>query len=85
VAPEDGTRPPRVGRGEEYLCAVGPKAGLLASGPSAYVFDQTGVLQDWTADAGDDPRFREKWAFDRPVQDLSREAASRRMAGRSAR
>jgi hypothetical protein len=63
--------------GEEYLCAVGPKAGLLPSGPSAYVFDGKGRLVGWTADAGDDPTFRNKWGFDRPVRELNLDAARR--------
>lgn len=33
----------------------------LPSGPPAYVFDETGVLVDWTADRGDTPSFVRKW------------------------
>jgi hypothetical protein len=60
---------------KEYLCVLGSKAGLLASGPSAYVFDGSGSLVGWTADAGDDPTFRNKWKFDRPAREMSPDAA----------
>lgn len=33
----------------------------LSSGPSAYVFDETGRLVDWTSDMGDDPVFANPW------------------------
>ena len=66
--------------GQEYLCALGPKAGLLSSGPSAYVFDASGLLKDWTTDAGDDPHFRDKWAFNKPLRELTPADAARRAA-----
>jgi hypothetical protein len=47
--------------GTGYLLATGPGGGLLASGPSSYVFDRSGRLVDWSSDIGDDPRFRDKW------------------------
>lgn len=39
--------------GITYTVLLGQDARLLASGPSAYVFDGTGQLVDWTADMGD--------------------------------
>ncbi|MFA5260652.1 MAG: hypothetical protein WC450_05425, partial [Candidatus Omnitrophota bacterium] len=33
----------------------------LPSGPAAYVFNDTGILVDWTADSEDDPAFYEQW------------------------
>ena len=33
----------------------------LPSGPPAYIFDETGLLVDWTADRGDAPTFVNKW------------------------
>jgi hypothetical protein len=47
--------------GEEYLMTNGLSRGVLASGPSAYVFDRTGQMVDWSYDIGDDPAFDEKW------------------------
>lgn len=49
-------------QGEEYLIAYGPTSGLLlASGPSAYVFDRDGRLVDRSSDIGDDSAFRQRW------------------------
>ena len=50
-------------RNGEYLIAYGPANSLLglSSGPSAYAFDRSGRLVDWSADIGDDPRFDERW------------------------
>lgn len=39
--------------GVTYTVILGPPARYLASGPSAYLFDPTGNLVDWTADMGD--------------------------------
>jgi len=47
--------------GAEYLITTGPAGGVVPSGPSAYVFDRSGRLVDWSSDMGDDPRFRDKW------------------------
>ena len=47
--------------GADYLLATGRARGLLASGPSGYVFDRAGRLVDWSSDVGDDPRFRDRW------------------------
>lgn len=48
-----------------YIEVLGniPKPSLLTlpSGPPAYVFNEFGVLVDWTADRGEDPRFVKKW------------------------
>lgn len=48
--------------GGRSLVCRGPRAGLLAfpSGPAVYVFDEHGVLVDWTPDVGDTPRL--SWA-----------------------
>lgn len=48
--------------GTRSLVCRGPRAGLLAlpSGPAVYVFDEHGVLVDWTPDVGDTPRL--SWA-----------------------
>src|SRR5436190_17451546 len=46
--------------GKAYVIAYGGPTSswlLLSSGPSAYVFDDTGRLVDWSADIGDDPTF----------------------------
>jgi hypothetical protein len=45
----------------EYLLATGWGSGVLPSGPSAYVFDRSGKLVDWSGDMGDDPQFYGKW------------------------
>jgi hypothetical protein len=34
----------------------------VPSGPPVCIFDESGTLVDYTADIGDDNRFREKWA-----------------------
>ena len=34
----------------------------VPSGPPVCIFDESGTLVDYTADIGDDRRFREKWA-----------------------
>lgn len=34
----------------------------LPSGPTAYVFDETGTLVDWSSDTGDDPKFLSRWS-----------------------
>jgi len=39
--------------GMTYIVFFGPEARLLASGPSAYLFDETGKFVDWSADMGD--------------------------------
>ena len=39
--------------GERYTVVIGESGAFLASGPSAYVFDSSGVFIDWTADMGD--------------------------------
>ncbi len=46
---------------DEYLRVFGGGAGLLPSGPAAYVFDRTGRMVDWTPDSGDDDEFQAKW------------------------
>ena len=38
------------------------KYDYLASGPSVYIFDDTGCLIDYTCDIGDEVRFKSKWA-----------------------
>src|SRR5687768_11076889 len=49
--------------GEPHVIAYGPLSSwlMLSSGPSAYVFDQTGRLVDWSSDIGDDSEFDERW------------------------
>ena len=49
--------------GKEHVIAYGPWSSwlLLSSGPSAYVFDETGRLVDWSADIGDVSRFDDRW------------------------
>jgi len=49
------------GPGGEHLMAIGPGGGVLPSGPSAYIFDRTGRLVDYSLDIGDDPDFDERW------------------------
>ena len=44
-----------------HLMATGAPSGVLPSGSSAYVFDDSGKLVAWSADIGDDPKFDEKW------------------------
>jgi hypothetical protein len=53
--------------GREHLIAYGPTSSVLwlSSGPSAYVFDASGRLVDWSADIGDDPRFDARWQAQR--------------------
>src|SRR5690349_5783774 len=48
--------------GKPHVIAYGSMSSwLLSSGPSAYVFDDTGRLVDWSSDIGDDPRFDARW------------------------
>ena len=46
---------------KRHIIAYGPLCGWLPSGPSAYVFDDTGRLVDWSSDIGDSPSFDKKW------------------------
>lgn len=39
--------------GEEYTVMLGSPGRYLASGPSAYVFEEEGEFVDWTSDMGD--------------------------------
>ena len=39
--------------GVTYTVMLGPTGRYLASGPSAYLFDEQGQFVDWTADMGD--------------------------------
>lgn len=48
--------------GTNYTVMLAPAGRTLASGPSAYLFDQNGQFIDWTADMGD---FKtKKYGFD---------------------
>jgi hypothetical protein len=47
--------------GKEHLVIFGPLAGLLPSGPPAYVFDESGRLIDWVQDSGDNSEFQNRW------------------------
>lgn len=49
--------------GDSYWIAYAPIDFWLAlpSSPPGYVFDETGLLVDWSSDPGDDPAFQEKW------------------------
>ncbi len=40
-------------QGIRYTVLLGPAGRYLASGPSAYLFDERGHFVDWTADMGD--------------------------------
>lgn len=46
--------------GSEHLMATGASRPF-GSAPSAYIFDRTGRLIDWSRDIGDDPDFDERW------------------------
>jgi hypothetical protein len=39
--------------GTTYTVVLAPAGRTLASGPSAYLFDQNGQFVDWTSDMGD--------------------------------
>src|SRR5690348_2492427 len=41
---------------DEHLMATSGGAGFLPSGSSAYVFDRSGRLVDWSPDIGDDSK-----------------------------
>ena len=47
----------------DYLLVFGPERGIMASVPSAYIFDERGILFDWTVDSGDDPEFLRRWPY----------------------
>lgn len=64
-----------LGPSETHLTALGRSATLLPSGPSAYVFDASGQLVDWTADIGDDLTFGTKWPQKKPIRFLNRTEA----------
>lgn len=55
--------------GRQHVIAYGPASSwlLLSSGPSAYVFDDTRRLVDWSPDIGDDPKFDERWHAQRSL------------------
>jgi hypothetical protein len=64
-------------RGNEFLEALGPGAGiLLPSGPAGYVFDRSGRMIDWTHDSGDDRRFEAKWRESYPRRGIDRQRAA---------
>ena len=62
-------RPPNLIRkfvynGQLYMEVIGkPNVSPLSvpSGSPAYIFDETGVLVDWSRDLGDAPSFVKKW------------------------
>jgi hypothetical protein len=45
----------------EVLGEVGVFFLSVPSGPPAYIFDETGLLVDWTGDRGDDAAYKSKW------------------------
>ena len=47
--------------GGQHLIAWGHGGAILPSGPSAYVFDDSDRLVDWSSDIGDNPQFVEHW------------------------
>lgn len=55
-----GFYPLRAADGAEHLMATGASRPF-ASGPSAYIFDRSGRLADWSNDIGDDPAFDRTW------------------------
>ena len=55
-----GFYPLRAADGAEHLMATGASRPF-ASGPSAYIFDRSGRLADWSDDIGDDPAFDRMW------------------------
>ena len=59
--------------GRTWLIAYGPGAGIMPSGPSAYVFDSTGRLVDWAVDSGDDYDFQQRWSHSRAIWDSRRD------------
>ena len=62
--------------GREYLVVAARRAGWLPSGPSAYVFDKSGGLLDWTADANRNPAFQRRW----PIKPGGTEVTKRTVA-----
>jgi hypothetical protein len=50
--------------GTPHLMATGALR-LWASGPSAYIFDRSGRMVDWSSDIGDDPAFDRRWSAQR--------------------
>ncbi len=47
--------------GVTYTVMLAPAERHLASGPSAYLFDQLGQFVDWTADMGDFSRVKNRF------------------------
>jgi hypothetical protein len=67
------------GSGVTYTVMLAPAGRYLASGPSAYLFDEQGQFVDWTADMGD--FYTVKNRFDLTsghVKNIRREKPSRR-------
>ncbi len=62
--------------GDTHLMAFGRGAGLVPSGPSAYVFDASGRLVAWTYDLGDNDAFNKKWSVTYPLNFIDRNAAA---------
>jgi hypothetical protein len=80
---QPGSHPAVVRRfgGSDHLVILGPLMGLLPSGPSAYAFDRSGRLIEWTADSGDAPHFQSRWHTVGPRIDVDCDFAVRWIRG----
>ncbi len=64
--------------GRRWYHITGPLAPrwTLPSGPPCYILDETGRVEEWTADVGDSPDFRERWPIDERAIRLTAEEAA---------
>src|SRR4051794_20209784 len=75
-----------VHNGTGYVQVIGkPNVSPLSlpSGPPVYIFDETGVLVDWSRDIGDSPSFTRKWGGFSNATPISVEEAKRLLKPRS--
>ena len=61
--------------GREHLAVMAGPRGLLSHGPSAYVFEKSGRLLEWTADTRSDHAFRQRWPIEAGGTELNERTA----------
>jgi hypothetical protein len=59
--------------GATYTVMLGPPGRYLASGPAAYLFDNSGRFVDWTSDKGDHPTVRHHFDLSGAIENFERE------------
>lgn len=59
--------------GKTYTVMLAPAGRYMASGPSAYLFDDKGQFVDWTADMGDHYTVKNHFNLTGGVMNFTRE------------